>query len=281
MSENKRIWITGAKGYLGQALSKRLADAGYDVIGSDRNMDIGDFDRLEAFAQEIRPHAVINCAGVRRDATSLSARFRAYEANALGARNVALAAEGVGAITVQVSSDDVYSAKTLEPVNEFDTPNADTPYGKSKRAGEAMVRDTTERHIILRTSWLYRKGGGRLQNLLQAAEAGTTIPARTDQYAAPTSIKTYTEFLIKVLNSGKFGTFNIATQGKCNRYEFASKALELCGYDPAAVLVATEDPATAESVILEGIMNEIAGIMPMPTWEQDLEDYLKSQGLTK
>ena len=55
-----------------------------------------------------------------------------------------------------MSSDDVYSSKLEEPVNEFDEPQPDTPYGKTKRAGELMVRNTTPDHIIVRSWWIYR-----------------------------------------------------------------------------------------------------------------------------
>ena len=281
MSEKKKIWVTGASGYMGQALMPRLTKAGYEVVGTDKRLDITDGERLQDFAQELRPFAIINCAGIRRDATTLLNRIKAYEVNAMGAHNVALAAEASNAIMIQVSSDDVYSAHTLEPVNEFDTPNADTPYGKSKKAGEATVRDTIRNHIILRSSWLYSNSGGRLKNLLDAARNGQTIEARTDQFAAPTSIDTYAAFLIKVMEGEKFGTFNVATSGKCNRFQFASKALEVCGFDPAKVLVPVEDPATAENVILESLMNEMTGIMTMPSWEDDLVAYLQAEGLAQ
>lgn len=278
MTDKGIIWIIGANGHLGTGLTTRLTDAGYSVVGTDIELDITDIDRLEAFARELRPLAIVNCAGIRRDSVGLSNRIKAYEVNALGAHNVALVAEAVNAITIQVSTDDVYSANITEPVNEFDSPNPDTPYGKSKRAGELMVRDTTKRHIILRSSWLYRSEGSRLGHILEAAKNGETIEARTDHFAAPTSLATYTKFMVRALEKERFGTFHVATRGKCSHYEFAKKALEICGYDPEKILIPTEDPATAENIVLEAMMVEIAG-KRMPTWEEDLESYLKEQGL--
>ena len=71
-------------------------------------------ERLEAFVEEVRPAVVVNCAGIRRDATTMGTRAKAYEVNALGARNVAVAANVIGATVVQISSDDVYSSKLDE-----------------------------------------------------------------------------------------------------------------------------------------------------------------------
>ena len=280
MSDSKIIWVTGAKGFVGAELCQRFADHGYQVVGTDTELSVGETERMEAFASEVQPLAVVNCAGIRRDATGLSNRINAYEVNALGARNVALAANSCGANMVQVSSDDVYSSKLEEPVNEFDNPHPDTPYGKSKRAGEAMVRDTMHEHIIVRSSWLYHASGGRMKEVLDAAAQGRKVEARLDQFAAPTSIATYADFLVKAIEHRAFGTFHITSKGRASRYDFAAKVLEYAGYEPGSVLVPTTDRKTSENVVLESLMLEMFGV-DLPTWEEDLYSYMSSQGIAK
>ncbi len=280
MSDSNIIWVTGAKGFVGAELCQRFADHGYQVVGTDTELSVGETERMEAFASEVQPLAVVNCAGIRRDATGLSNRINAYEVNALGARNVALAANSCGAIMVQVSSDDVYSSKLEEPVNEFDNPHPDTPYGKSKRAGEAMVRDTMHEHIIVRSSWLYHASGGRMKEVLDAAAQGRKVEARLDQFAAPTSIATYADFLVKAIEHRAFGTFHITSKGRASRYDFAAKVLEYAGYEPGSVLVPTTDRKTSENVVLESLMLEMFGV-DLPTWEDDLHSYMSSQGIAK
>lgn len=280
MSDSNIIWVTGAKGFVGAELCQRFADHGYQVVGTDTELSVGETERMEAFASEVQPLAVVNCAGIRRDATGLSNRINAYEVNALGARNVALAANSCGAIMVQVSSDDVYSSKLEEPVNEFDNPHPDTPYGKSKRAGEAMVRDTMHEHIIVRSSWLYHASGGRMKEVLDAAAQGRKVEARLDQFAAPTSIATYADFLVKAIEHRAFGTFHITAKGRASRYDFAAKVLEYAGYEPGSVLVPTTDRKTSENVVLESLMLEMFGV-DLPTWEDDLLSYMRSQGIAK
>lgn len=278
MSDNNIVWVTGDKGFVGSVICNRMEKAGYTVVGTDEELSVCEPERLEAFVEEVQPGIVINCAGIRRDATGLSNRVKAYEVNALGARNVALAANTIGATIVQVSSDDVYSSQLNEPVNEFDNPHPNTPYGKSKRAGEMMVRNTTPDHIIIRSSWLYHAYSGRFKDILDAAEAGEKYEARIDQFAAPTSMKTYVEFMIKALERKATGTFHIVSRGRASRYDFAAKILELAGYDPDKVLVPASDPKTAENVVLESLMLEMVGV-DMPSWEDDLAAYMREVGL--
>lgn len=278
MSENKVVWVTGNKGFVGSVISDRLEKAGYIVVGTDEELSVCEPERLEAFAEEVQPRAIINCAGIRRDATGFNNRVKAYEVNALGARNVALVANTVGATVVQISSDDVYSSRLSEPVNEFDNPHPDTPYGKSKRAGEMMVRNTTPEHIIIRSSWLYHAYSGRFKDILDAAVAGRKYEARVDQFAAPTSMATYVRFMVKAIERKATGTFHIASKGCASRYDFAAKILELAGYDPGTVLVPKTDPKTAENVVLESLMLEMVGA-DVPTWEEDLEAYMREVNL--
>lgn len=280
MSNRNIVWVTGAAGFVGGEICARFERAGYTVVGTDAELSVCEPERLEAFAEEVQPGVVINCAGIRRDATGLSNRVKAYEVNALGARNVALAANTIGATIVQVSSDDVYASKLEEPVNEFDDPHPDTPYGKSKRAGEMMVRNTTPDHVIVRSSWLYHADSGRVREMLDAAAAGRKYPARMDQFAAPTSITTYVNFMIKAIERRATGTFHIASKGRASRYDFAARVLELAGYEPGAVLTPQTDPKTAENVVLESLILEMFGV-DLPTWEDDLAAYMAEAGLAK
>lgn len=280
MANENVIWITGANGFVGSHAATALEAEGYKVIKTDEELSVCEPEKLEIFAREIQPGFIINCAGVPRDATGLSNRIKAYEVNALGARNMAVVANTVGATIVQVSSDDVYSLKQQETVNEFDSPHPDTPYGKSKRAGEMMVRDTTPDHIIIRSSWVYAVNFGRLGQVMEAAKKGEKIGQRTDQVAAPTSISLYTKFLVGAIKRNTKGTFHISTKGSASRYEFAAKALQLMGYDPSEILERETDQKSAENLVLESLMLEMFGI-EVPTWEDDLKNYLTEQGLIK
>lgn len=281
MDYKETIWVTGCKGFLGREIVKRLkATYNCTVVGTDKELMVTDPERIDAFAQDLRPDVVINCAGISRAVTGLSNRIHAYEVNALGARNVALAANNVGALMVQISTDDVFPVRMAEPANEFDTPHPETPYGKSKRAGEVMVRDTTRNHLIIRSSWVYSIDGGQVKDALDAAAAGKTLVARTDQLASPTSISTYVDFLIKAINRKATGVLHVTSRGMASRYEFLSHVLNICGYDANTILVPESDLVTAEQVELESLILEMFGA-ELPTWQDDVESYFKEVGMAK
>ena len=79
-------------------------------------------------------------------------------------------------------------------------------------------------HIIIRSSWLANYAySGRFKDILDAAIAGKKYEARVDQFAAPTSMATYVEFMIKALEQKATGTFHIVSKGRASRYDFAAK----------------------------------------------------------
>lgn len=277
-SKGKIVWVTGSAGFMGSVMMRGLELGGYAPVGTDVELSVCEPERLEAFAAEVQPDFVINCAGIRRDAATIDNKVRAYEVNALGARNVALAANTVGATMIQISSDDVYGHEQKGPQNEFDQPYPDTPYGKSKHAGETMVRNTTPDHLILRSSWVYWMDSGRMKAILDAGREGKEYEARTDQFAAPTSVLMYMRYLLKMMERGAKGTYHIAPTGRASRYDFAAQVLEFAGYDPDQVLVATSNLATAEDIVLESLMLEMAGAQ-LPTWQECLKEYMERKNL--
>lgn len=281
MSNTKTIWVTGAKGFIGEELTRRLKSSGYRVVGTDTELSVAEPERLQAFATELQPDVVINAAGISRSATGIGNRIKAYETNALGAMNVALAANAVGAHMVQISTDDVYPQRMSEPANEFDTPHPETPYGKSKRAGEIMVRDSApENSLIVRSSWIYSIHGGIVKEFNEAIAKGKPFEARTDQYASPTSIGTYANFLIKAIEQRATGVLHITSRGVTSRYDFLSEVASICGYNPAEILVPKSDLVTAEQVLLESLMLEMFGA-ELPTWQEDVKLYFADKKLGK
>ena len=133
------VWITGAAGRMGRTISARLDHNRYRVVTTDRELDIVDLQRSLAFAESERPSCVINCAALASRTEAEANPDRAYQVNALGARNLAIASASVGATLVHLSTDDLFPVTSEHPFNEFDPTDPPHVYGKSKLAGERFV----------------------------------------------------------------------------------------------------------------------------------------------
>ena len=154
-----RIWIAGASGRLGSALSHRFGgNTAYKLVTSDRDVPVEDVSVVGRFADINHPDVIINCAGLTDVRACEENPEEAYKINAIGARNLATAARRIDAKFIQISTDDVFGGDGDKAYCEFDDPQPTTIYGKSKYAGEKLVRELTDKHVIVRSSWLYGVG---------------------------------------------------------------------------------------------------------------------------
>ena len=276
---NNAVWIAGAKGAVGSYLAHLLEKRGYEVLPTGVEVDVCDLEAVNEFAIKNRPVTVINCAAIVGRRAAEEDPTEAYRVNAIGARNMAVASAAVGARIVHLSTDDVFPRCLCTPVNEFDTPAPDCVYGKSKLAGENFVRRLNHENTIVRSSWIYGLGRtGSLRDILEEARAGHPIEAVTDQIGSPTSITTYANYIVALMEAGEYGTFHISCAGTCNRYEFARTALEYAGL-PCDQLVARKDLDHAYRIDLDNLMLRLVGFEPVPDWRQDLHAYMAASGL--
>lgn len=60
-------------------------------------------------------------------------------------------------------------------MTEFDAAVPNTVYGKSKLAGEMLVRELNPKHLVIRSSWMYGDGKNFVSELLDKIKAGEEV----------------------------------------------------------------------------------------------------------
>ena len=143
-----RVLITGAAGQVGRELVEIFAD--HEVIAANRGLlDVTSRDDVLQIVTTTRPDAIVHAAAWTAVDACEGDPDRAFLVNTLGARFVAEAARAVGAHLCQISTDYVFDGTKASPYVEWDEPNPQSVYGRSKLAGErALGPEAT----IVRTS---------------------------------------------------------------------------------------------------------------------------------
>ena len=148
----ERALVTGAAGFIGSHLCRRLVADGIDVVGLDDLSD-GTADNLrdtpevrfvdadlrdrDAVAAAARDCTVIFHQGAKRSVLrSMLDPVLAAEVNVGGTLNVLLAAREIGAIVVSASSSSIYGEQEKFPLRESFEPRPRSPYAVSKLAAE-------------------------------------------------------------------------------------------------------------------------------------------------
>lgn len=280
MSVTTRVWIAGAGGRLGSALYHRFdRNTECKLVTSDRDVPVEDGKQVGRFADLNHPDVIINCAGLTDVRRCEDCPEEAYKINALGARNLAVAARRIDAKLIQISTDDVFDGTAGSALCEFDDAHPVTMYGKSKYAGEKMVRELTDKHVIVCSSWLYGAGTyDFIDQVLETAARGETVRLPGDEISSPTSADALAGFIEYLITAREYGLYHASCEGMCSRAEFAHEILRLSGYTDVPV----ESTAEGETLrprftLLDNMMMRITGIYQMPEWKQALADYLSDR----
>ncbi len=282
MSKNS-IWITGAEGRLGSALVQLLKeDVNNKVVGTDRkDVDITDMEAVDQAANVYHPDIVINCASISDVECCEKNMVEAFRVNALGARNLAVVTRRLNAKLIQLSTDDVFDGKSSGRMTEFDIPDPQTVYGKSKLAGENYVKELNPKHLIIRSSWVYGAANGEAAQdyfsyVVEKGKTNTSFEAPFDKISTPTSAGELARFISSLLDKTEYGIYHASSEGVCSRYEFAKTILERMGYDTSLVKgTFSENNGRQVSTLLENLMMKMTEIYSMPQWLDDLEAYVE------
>lgn len=277
----KKIIVTGCNGQLGRAVNKLYAgNNAYEFVNTDvGELDITDIDQVMAFAREVKPYAIINCAahtGVEACETEID---RAYRINAIGARNLSIASSETEAKLIHISTDYVFDGRGTRPYTEFDPVGPNGIYGKTKLEGENFVRQFANRYFIIRTAWLYGDGRNFAKTMLGLSEKMDKVRVVNDQVGSPTSADELAKAIAYLLPTENYGLFHGTCEGDCSWAEFAEEIFELAGKKTVVEGISTEEynapvkrPAYS---ILENYMLKLTTDFVFADWHDAIAAYLK------
>jgi len=230
-----RILVTGAAGQLGTEIMAQLGDAGHhEVFGLDLpEHDLTDRSHVLGLMTQWRPDVVLHGAAFTAVDRCEAEVETAYRVNCIGTRFVADGARRVGAHVVYVSTDYVFDGTKATPYLEWDAPNPQSVYGRTKLGGESELDPGW---TIARTSWVCgAHGNNMVKTLLRLAEERESVSFVNDQIGHPTFAGDLAAMVIRLGIERAPGVFHTTNQGVVSWYEFAREVFAAAGHDPDRV----------------------------------------------
>jgi nucleoside-diphosphate-sugar epimerase len=188
-----RVLVTGAAGFIGSHLCRRLVADGHEVVGFDDLSDgssenLRDTPEVRLVEADLREEEAVRKASEDCDVLlhhaamkSVPRSIRLPEAftdvNVRGTLNVLLAARDAGASVVFASSSSVYGDQEVFPVREDMEPRPRSPYAATKLAGEALCRSWWHSYSVPVVAFRYFNVYGPGQD--PASEYAAVIPRFT------------------------------------------------------------------------------------------------------
>lgn len=239
-----RVLITGGLGQLGREVAQQWAAAGDDVTAIDRDvLDVTDRDAVRSAITTLTPQVVLHAAAYTAVDACEADPDGAMQLNALAVRWVAEACSTVDAHLVTLSTDYVFDGLKAEPYHEWDTPNPQSVYGRTKRAGELEALALGTQAAVVRTSWLCgRYGSNMVATIMALAGEHDRLRFVDDQWGHPTFCSDLAPALRRVALERVSGVWHLTNQEPTSWFGFAQSVLTAMGQDPHRV----EPVATAD-----------------------------------
>jgi dTDP-4-dehydrorhamnose reductase len=281
-----RIVILGAGGRLGAALVRAYREK-FDVIGFNHaGLDLAKPDEIHTKIGNLGFDILINAAAFTNVDLCETEKEQAFAINAKAARVLAEICKNKSAKLIHFSTDYVFDGQKRKPYSEDDTPKPISAYGESKRAGEKLVLQASDRHLVVRVSWVF--GPDRpsfIDAMIKRAREDQQIDAIADKWSTPTYTHDIAEMLPRIFDVDA-GVLHLTNSGECTWQEYAQHALDCC--DRIGIPLKTKSVAALKladmknwiarrpvySALSTAKYQALSGIAPR-SWRDAVADYIK------
>ena len=284
-----RVLITGSNGQLGSEIKELATNyKKVDFIFKDLpELDIFNFEALQAFIIDHNINAVINCAAYTAVDKAEEDDEIAEQVNSIGVSNLVNALDKVNGKLIHISTDYVFDGNHFLPYKESDSVSPIGVYGETKRAGELAGINTDIDSIVIRTSWLYSSYGNNfVKTMLRLSKEREELGVIFDQVGTPTYARDLAKACLDILAYNKEANINsngnlyhYSNEGVASWYDFAISIMELGGENCKVKPIQTKDYPTLAKRPHYSVLNKSKiktdFKIEIPYWRDSLKDCIE------
>jgi len=280
----RRILLTGSTGQVGWELARTLSPLG-EVLTPGR--DEFDLARPESLREKIRDWSldlIVNPAAYTAVDQAETEHELAFKINTDAPRVLAEESERLNIPLIHYSTDYVFDGKKDGAYSEGDAPNPLNIYGESKLKGELALQGILEKHLILRTSWIYgQRGNNFLKTILRLSQEKNEIRIVDDQIGSPTWSRMIAEATAIIYGKvdgdmyDDWGLYHLTASGETSWFKFARAILNHANASNGNILknIPTSEYKTIarrpKNSMLECIRAQVVLGVKLQHWRQELK----------
>lgn len=238
MPKNKKIYIAGCGGMLGEAFYKQFKDE-YELKCTDKDvneewlsfLDFRDFDAYKKDVLGFKPDYLFHLGAY----TDLEYCERnpddTFLTNTTSVENAVYIANEIKIPILYISSAGIYDGKK-EFYDDWDLPNPLGVYARSKYMAEIFIQQNANRYLICRAGWMMGSGPQKdkkfIQKLMKQIKDGKKeLFIVNDKDGTPTYTHDFAKNVKLLLEKEYWGLYNMVCGGQTSRLEVAEELLKV------------------------------------------------------
>ena len=226
-----KIILLGKNGQVGSKIINKNKDYFFELFSfSKKELNISNFKDVEAKINIIKPDIIVNATAYNFVDLAEDNEKEAFKINQDSLDFISFFCNKLQIPLIHLSTDFVFDGSSPYPYKEDDKVNPLNIYGKSKVGGENVIKKNLDKHIIIRTSWVFSEiGNNFFKTILKLLKTKKSISIVENQIGSPTSAESISDIIMKILKiyslnkNLKWGTFHFSGYPYCSWYEFANE----------------------------------------------------------
>lgn len=285
----RTIVIVGSGGRLGAALLREWRARGVQVLGFNRELlDLGDLPAIRERLEPLDFDVLVNCAALTNVDRCEREPEEAQRINSQAPATLADICARKKARLIHISTDYVFDGTQRRPYEEDDEPNPISHYGESKLSGERCVQAVSDRHLVVRVSWVFGPDRASfVDQILHRAQEHDRVEAIADKVSVPTYTLDAARLLLAVIDRPEItGLLHLCNTGQCTWQEYGQQALDCAAAAGLPLRARNVEPLKLADMnafiarrpvytpLSTARLAQLTGLTPRP-WREAVEEYVR------
>jgi dTDP-4-dehydrorhamnose reductase len=276
-----KILLTGSNGNIGSYLQMYLSENHVVYPMKKQQLDITNKALTMEVIDLIKPDLIIHTAALTNMDFCERNETSAYTINTLGSLNVAYPCSLLDIPIVYLSTGYIFDGNKKRPYYETDQCNPINIYGKTKLAGEKLIRTVCRKYFIIRTSWVFGGDNCFVKKVIE--NKNVPVFLCSNEISNLTYIKDLCYVIEKIIQTEQYGVYNCVNSEAVSKALWIKSIFNLLNIEkeiaeiPESFLCnkALRANYTAlDTLLLNNCFNII-----LPTWQERLNEYISSLNL--
>lgn len=240
MIKNKRIYIAGSGGMLGEAFYNVYRTSNTlrctDIEVNEKWLDFLDFRDAKEYRNDVeafKPDYLFHLGALTSLEYCEDHSDEAYATNTIAVENAVHIANALNIPLLYISTAGIFDGKK-QSYDDWDDPAPLGHYARSKLLGERFVSQNIQRHLVCRAGWMMGAGPSKdkkfIQKLMKQIKDGKSeLYVVDDKFGTPTYTIDFARNVELLLEHQYWGIYNMVCGGVTERLEVARELIRIIG----------------------------------------------------